>query len=231
MSEYRKLVNVHPIILYKEDLFEFENLLASKDLVCKITVTSNDVYLTAETFSDLFNNNTLPLKAETMTVEAHYWKENDIYQGIHFCFYNNYIDYQIFSKDKTWFYGQMHLLNDFFKKRKPRILFLAKTKLILLALGFSFPLSVTALIKAIEILRSNSPFQFKLVFPIILTLFLAFLAYLDHKLFSYCQINFCSKTEKRVTIKDNLSTSANIATIIGIGLGFITLLLTILALY
>lgn len=122
-NEWRKIIDVHSVILYKDDLEELVSIISECDTDERIDVdiilTKDDRNYICSTFYELIENNK-NIVTDQFSISSKTWtKENHINKGISLTMYHNYISYQIYSSDETWFLGKVEKLNKFFLKRKP----------------------------------------------------------------------------------------------------------------
>jgi len=126
MEKYNKLVSLHPVILYKENLFTLEEILKKgfslKDDDLEITFGIEDVELTETSFVKLFSH-PLPKHTDVLSVVASNRQDgNNNYMKIDL---NNALPhYYISSDDDNWFYGMKTKIDRYFSKLKPWYSFL-----------------------------------------------------------------------------------------------------------
>ena len=123
MKEYRKIVRVHPLVLYKDDLIELQRILntgfSPKERDLSVAIGTEDAKLSANSFEELFSQQ-LPKQTDDLDITVYGRPDGvEITKSIHLTFYHNYIQYHLFGIDETWFLGMISQLKNFFAKRKP----------------------------------------------------------------------------------------------------------------
>jgi len=122
-EEYREIVDLSPVKLYKKDLLELETLLnklfANAAIKFEIEPVFESLRMKSNSVESLLNNN-IPLRTNKLNLSVTGRKDGiEIDRGISFTFYSNYISYQIHSKDEVWFSGANKLIKEFFNARRP----------------------------------------------------------------------------------------------------------------
>ncbi len=128
-SDFRRLFNLPPALLYKRDLFELEKIFQdfSSDNIEKngleIRLAYKDAVLTANSIEGLFGLKDLPNSSEKLDIRYQKWvKRNDrgeIEGGISLIMNYNYISCQVYSDNQDWFGGKITRLESFFLEKKP----------------------------------------------------------------------------------------------------------------
>ncbi len=123
MKEYRKIVSVHPAILYKDDLIELQKVLneglSPKEGDLSVVIGIEDAKLRANSFEELFAQ-LLPNQVDDLSISANGRQDGiGTTKNISLDFYHNHIQYYISGTDETWFLGMISQLKNFFAKRKP----------------------------------------------------------------------------------------------------------------
>ncbi|QOY51196.1 hypothetical protein [Candidatus Sulfurimonas baltica] len=127
-KEYREIINLEPIVLYKKDLLELENIIVQDKEADKLTIDikhDNTTY-SANTIDELFLEEDLPLTCNRFSLSMHKWADKNIISGVYISLNFNHADFQLNSSDSTWYYGKKHQIKDFFQKRKPWYSFLIR---------------------------------------------------------------------------------------------------------
>lgn len=135
-TEWRELVNVHSIELFRSDVIELINLL----LTCedfdqpelKMIVTSDSRTIEFDPKNEDFNDFEID-KSNQIRIELHVWrdlaneeiqskyKQREIFSSILMNMYVNHVDYHISSNSEIWFRGKKEQLTRFFNSKKPVI--------------------------------------------------------------------------------------------------------------
>jgi hypothetical protein len=125
-SEWREIVDVHSIELYKEDIKELGSILTEdtgkNTPEIEMSVTSNSRTLKFNPIDENFDNFDIK-SSNQVRIELVIWNgdSNDIVSGVTLEMHRNYVNYQIHSNSETWFLGKIEQLNRFFTKKKPKI--------------------------------------------------------------------------------------------------------------
>ena len=122
-EEYREIVNLGPVKLYKKDLLELETFLTrlfpNAAIVFEIRLVLESLIMKSNSVESLLNNN-IPLRTNELHLSVTGTRDGiEVDRGITFIFSSNYISYQIHSKDSVWFSGANKLIKEFFNARKP----------------------------------------------------------------------------------------------------------------
>ena len=163
--EFRETIDLGPAILYKQDLFELENLLLDtythKNDKIKITLTYKEKRWQVNSFKELFEHNNLPEKTDKLTIEKTGWieenGENIINRGITLTLYHNYINCYIHSYDEDWYKGKISRVREFFENRKPWYAVLSRISPLFPTIAVLILFYSIKLIKNKELLLSIAP--------------------------------------------------------------------------
>lgn len=155
--ELREIISFHPALLYKQDLFELEQLIRDSHThendTLRIKITSKERNFEASSVDDLFQFNGLPESTDNLSISRTGWVEkngdNNINGGVSLTLYHNYINCQIHSTDEDWYKGKLLRLREFFKKKKPWYAFLNK-----ISPGF-LAVALAALFYSINLIKNN----------------------------------------------------------------------------
>lgn len=216
-KEWRKIVDVHPAILYKDDFEELVLLLASADnnLTCSLTIQIgfSDQKIEVSSLNEL--DSAIDNKVtDDISISTNFWtKDREIISGISLRMYHNFINYQIHSYDEPWYLGKIEQLNRFFSKRKPWY-----NKIFWISYLFPFLIIIGAIWSFNFYIASK-----KLVF-ISATLFTISMVVLSlinskSKLFPYLKVYFSNRPRKNISyqiITVIISILTLIATILGL---------------
>jgi hypothetical protein len=122
--EWREIVDVTSIELYRPDVLELIKILSEHELDEKVEITM-EINIDSKTIQiDPINEDFLNIgitSSNQVTISQRLWKENNIVSGVSLTMHVNYVNYQIHSYSETWFLGKKEQLNRFFERRKPVI--------------------------------------------------------------------------------------------------------------
>lgn len=132
-KEWREIVDVHSVELYRTDVIELINILASSEDFEKpeleMQVTSDSQTITGDPLNEDFANFEFE-KSDQVQIRLSVWRDTetdigdtkynnpDIVSGISLSMNVNHINYHIHSYSETWFRGKKEQLNRFFEKHK-----------------------------------------------------------------------------------------------------------------
>ncbi len=130
-QEWRKIVEVHPAVLYKIDVIELVRILTDCDknesCVLSIKFEFEGLEQTLSSIEEL-EKFSRDISTNKLSINVTTWDENNnITNGIQVTMFDNYIHYQIHSENEAWFLGKIAQLTNFFKKRKPWYSLINKT--------------------------------------------------------------------------------------------------------
>lgn len=212
LKEYRKYGNLNPVILYKEDLLELEEM-SRKDTATRkedfnISLTDNDTSYKFSSFEDLFCEKEIS-KINSITITVVGWSvDNKIEKHIYLNINPSSISYDISSTNEIWNLGKIAQINAFFKKRKLWYSFITKYLLYFLV----------ATCSALMGIGNQVTIPIRFVIPafiyLIVSIFIAILC-ISHKIFRYTTIYLCSKNKTKIDANIILIVLTLIATIIG----------------
>ena len=122
-QEWRKIINVHPAVLYKSDILELVKILTEIDnnnrYVLRINIGYEVFKQTLTSIAEL-ENYSKDIPTNELSMEVTTWDENNkIINGVYLTMYHNFINYQIYSDNEAWFLGKTNQLKKFFKIRNP----------------------------------------------------------------------------------------------------------------
>lgn len=121
--KWRKIVNVHPAVLYKSDVIELVKIVseceAGQYCVLSIEYKYEGLYQTFTTIEDIEKfSKDIPTDMLSIDVTIRS-EERDIVSIISITIDQTYIHYQIHANNEAWFLGKIAQLTKFFKSRKP----------------------------------------------------------------------------------------------------------------
>jgi hypothetical protein len=122
MPEFRKIVQVPPIILHVEDVRVLVELLLEgvprRPRAIEFALASGDRTYQAETIDELLNQK-LPNAVDSITIRVLGWTDdNSIDRGVTMDLRPTVSDYQIHSLDEVWFKGKIQQIDEFFRARR-----------------------------------------------------------------------------------------------------------------
>jgi len=121
-KEWRKTVDVHPVVLYKKDIIELITFLMDCEENQKVGIAIKFGYKgltkTLTSIEDLRNFSKEDPTGD-LSIAVRTRDDAGIINGITLTMYNGYVSYKIYSKSETWFLGKISQLDNFFKKNKP----------------------------------------------------------------------------------------------------------------
>ncbi len=119
--EYRNLVSVKPVLLYREDLIDLYNLIeaqADEEKKVEITYNSSEESIKITDIDSLNSISNIP-PTNYMDFTVRIWRDRNIISGISVRFNRNNISYQLHSENEIWFLGTDSKLRRFFKTKRP----------------------------------------------------------------------------------------------------------------
>jgi|GEM_PF-6057189 len=212
MSEFRRVFNIQPVVLYKDDLFELEDIIKSDlqyegvELTIRLDI-DEDQTKTISSFRDInfsINNNLNGMRIEFIN-------GNRPYNAIYLSFREKGADFQIASSNQTWYFGKISQLNQFFKKKRPWYYLITKNMPIIAGiLPAIFAFGITF-------------YWGKEYLPLIFAILIALSFYVDYRytknmIFPYTKININPRPESELGLE-----------LISVVIGGLTLLVTILS--
>ena len=199
--EWRKIINVHPAVLYKKDVIELVKILTE----CEPNQTYNlSIQYEYEGLRQTMSSEEELLEfskeepTNSLFINVTTRDNNKIINGVSLTMYHNYITYQIHSESEPWFLGKISQLTTFFKKNKPWYALI--TKIIPFA-GPSLVMSGVYLFLS-SINKSILAASFFLFFTISMAI-ISFLAY-NNRIFPFVRI-VPSDQKKRIFTTDLVS--------------------------
>jgi hypothetical protein len=129
-QEWRKIIQVHPAVLYKSDVMELVKIVseceAGQYFVLSIEYEYEGLSQTLTTIEDL-ENFSKDVPTDKLSIKANiYTEDRDIVSSISITMHQTYIDYQIHANNEAWFLGKIAQLTKFFKSRKPWYSFITR---------------------------------------------------------------------------------------------------------
>lgn len=213
MKEYRKYVNLNPVILYKEDLIDIEEILR-KDTVSEkndlnISLSYNDISYKFNSFEDLFCEkdilkiNSISISVCGSSVDSN--NEKHIYLDIS----PSSITFEIDSTNEIWYLGKIAQIKACFLKRKQWYSFITR------CLFYFLIISCSCLMTIVYQITVPKRFAIYTIIYLIISIFIGCLC-ACHKIFRYTTILLSSKNTRKFD-------SNNILIVIGV----LTLIATI----
>lgn len=199
MKEFRSIVSVHPVLLFKADLFELEKAL-KEDVSWQpdsfhIHITFDDCTIEHTSFESLFAMDLASDSTDKMSITVRGWtKDRDIDRGVSLTLHHNYVDYQIHSNEEGWYLAKIRRLNVFFAKRKPW--YAPITRLAPFLVGLALPISVI-----LTLLPAKADRWEWIVAPILLLITTVILGWLSYKerVFPYVRIVLKDRPQKAIS--------------------------------
>lgn len=124
MDEFREIVNLPPVLLQRQDLFELERLLTdgvgpNADYSLTFKVTDGPRRITAESIGSLFEKD-LPRSTDYFDADVlSRSSSSEIDAGISLTLYHNFGQFQLFAHSESTFLGKKHQLLTFFRRHRP----------------------------------------------------------------------------------------------------------------
>lgn len=119
--EYRNLVSVKPVLMYREDILELCELIEAQpgeEKKIEIEYKNNEESINITDIESLNSISEIP-PTNYMSLTVRVWKETNIVSGLSVSFNRNNISYQLHSENETWFLGTDSKLRKFFKAKRP----------------------------------------------------------------------------------------------------------------
>jgi hypothetical protein len=120
-KEYRNLVSVKPVLMYREDILELCELIeaqSGEEKKIEIEYKNNEESINITDIESLNSISDIP-PTNYMSLTVRVWKETNIVSGLSVSFNRNNISYQLHSENETWFLGTDSKLRKFFKAKRP----------------------------------------------------------------------------------------------------------------
>jgi hypothetical protein len=120
-KEYRNLVSVKPVLMYREDILELCELIeaqSSEEKKIEIEYKNNEESINITDVESLNSISDIP-PTNYMSITIRVWKETKIVSGLSVSFNRNNISYQLHSENETWFLGTDSKVRKFFKAKRP----------------------------------------------------------------------------------------------------------------
>ena len=120
-KEYRNLVSLKPVLMYREDILELCELIeaqSGEEKKIEIEYKNNEESINITDIESLNSISDIP-PTNYMSLTVRIWKETNIVSGLSVSFNCNNISYQLHSENETWFLGTDSKLRKFFKAKRP----------------------------------------------------------------------------------------------------------------
>lgn len=120
-KEYRNLVPLKPVLMYREDILELCELIkphSGEEKEIEIEYNNKEESISITDVESLNSISGIP-PTDDMSLTVRIWEKTDIISGLSVSFNHNNISYQLHSKDETWFLGTDSKLRKFFKNKRP----------------------------------------------------------------------------------------------------------------
>lgn len=122
-KEWRKLFDLPPAILWKQDILELIDILSeeSEQQECQIEFQFDyDDCKQTLTTRDEINKFTQDHPTDKLSISMHVRaEEREKPSGVSITMHHSYISCQVHSDNEAWFLGKIQQLNKYFLKRKP----------------------------------------------------------------------------------------------------------------
>ncbi|MCL7931313.1 hypothetical protein [Halomonas llamarensis] len=193
-KEYRNLVSVKPVLMYREDILELCELIeaqSGEEKKIEIEYKNNEESINITDIESLNSISAIP-PTNYMSLTVRVWKETNIVSGLSVSFNRNNISYQLHSENETWFLGTDSKLRKFFKAKRPWYSPIQRFSPFIspVAVITSFQYA-TSLVKGDELIEGVFWFAVTLAL-VIITLLMFF-----QKLFPYVWISLSGKEDRR----------------------------------
>ncbi len=193
-KEYRNLVSVKPVLMYREDILELCELieaLPGEEKKVEIEFKNNEESIKITDIESLNSISDIP-PTNYMSLTVRVWKESNIVSGLSVSFNRNNISYQLHSENETWFLGTDSKLRKFFKTKRPWYSPIQRFSPFLspIAVFTSFQ-HATNLVKGDEFIKGI--FWFAVTVALVAITFLIFF----QKIFPYVWISLSGKADRK----------------------------------
>jgi len=193
-KEYRNLVSVKPVLMYREDIVELCGLVEARpdeEKSVEIEYKSNEENIRISDIESLGSISDIP-PTGNMSLTVRIWRGQDIVSGLSVKFNHNNISYQLHSKDETWFLGTDSKLRKFFKSKRPWYSSIQRFS------PFLFPVAILVSFQhALELVKSDEilggVFWFSVAGALVAGVILIFF----QKIFPYVWISLSSKNDRK----------------------------------
>jgi len=131
-TEYREIIQLNPVLLYKSDILELEKLLVedSETEAIEIIFNYNSITIYVESFNELLERSDIPYCTDRVYIDMKKWIETEdryeISSGVTMSFNHNHVNCQIHSIDQTWFMGKKSQIQNYCVAKKPWYSFINK---------------------------------------------------------------------------------------------------------
>lgn len=205
-KEYRNLVSLKPVLMYREDILELYNLLEAQpeqEKEIRLEYNNSSENITISELSSLQSIANLP-QTNQLRITIHVWSkqdaqgERDSLTGRYLCSgvsinlnYNN-ASYQLHSDNETWFLGTDSKLRKFFRAKRPWYSPIQRFS------SFVCPVAVIlSFQKALNLVKGDEPTNG--IFWIVLTMVLVAITGLIflQKIFPYVWISLSGKSDRK----------------------------------
>lgn len=120
---WRKIISVHPAVLYRDDVVELLQLLTqcqeNETSAAGITFEYEGLHQSMSSIEEV-EKFAKDISTDKLSIDVRAWDQhNHIVNSIWVTMYHSYISYCIASESEAWFLGRIAQLTSFFKERKP----------------------------------------------------------------------------------------------------------------
>jgi hypothetical protein len=197
-QQWRKMVAVHPVVLFKDDISALVRLLTTCDPGQTAEVSAQFGYGGLEQTLDSVDElneflRSTPTNEFSMNVRIRDSSGSSI-RSLALTMYRSYINYRISSEDEAWFLGRIAQLTRFFKARKP---WYAVFRNPLLVAGPT--VSLISCMLAISAFRRGHLFLAVSALGLSMALLVILVLTCTHRLFPYVAVHPYKKTTRRVS--------------------------------
>ena len=202
-KEFRKIINVHPVILFKNDIIKLFKIILDCNNNERCEFEAKFDYGEAK---ESLNNIDEVISfvqdrpTDRLAIQVYIWDNNEIVHGFSINFNFNNISFQIHSQSQTWFLGKIQQLQKFFKTCKPWYASINKLMPILSPL-----LIIPGINVAIYAFKNNLPYLF--ASTLIFSIFWAIITVLTFKqtIFPYVRIYTTDNKPNKLFTKESIS--------------------------
>lgn len=193
-KEYRNIVSVKPVLMYREDILELFALIEiqsdeEKNIEIEYKNNEESIKITDIESLNLFSD--IP-PTNYMSLNIYVWRERNIVSGLSVSFNRNNISYQLHSENETWFLGTDTKLRKFFKAKRPWYSAIQRFSL------FLSPIAVIISFQhAIDLVKSDKSIEGIFWFAMTVILVVISILIFFQKIFPYVWISLSGKNDRK----------------------------------
>lgn len=193
-KEYRNIVSVKPVLMYREDILELFALIEiqsdeEKNIEIEYKNNEESIKITDIESLNLFSD--IP-PTNYMSLNIYVWRERNIVSGLSVSFNRNNISYQLHSENETWFLGTDTKLRKFFKAKRPWYSPIQRFSL------FLSPIAVIISFQhAIDLVKSDKSIEGIFWFAMTVILVVISILIFFQKIFPYVWISLSGKNDRK----------------------------------